>query len=96
MKGTPNKKTQSLIEKCEAKGIDLFDTFLEIIQNEEAEPGLRFSALKEAAQYVYPKRKALEHSGKLDAGVLEQAEELARLSNEELAKLITEEMKKGK
>ena len=58
--GTPNKANQTLIEKCEGRGIDLFDKFLEIIGDDENDPNLRFQALKEAAQYVYPKRKAVE------------------------------------
>lgn len=66
--GTPNSKTQTLIDKCEAKGIDLFDAFLEIIQDKRADPHLRFNALKEAAQYIYPKRKAIEHSGDQENG----------------------------
>jgi hypothetical protein len=31
--------------------------------DERAEISIRFQAYKELAQYIYPKRKALEHSG---------------------------------
>ncbi len=61
-KGTPNKLTMGLLEKCHARGIDLFDALLDIIQETE-DPLLKFNAIKEACQYVYPKRKAIEHSG---------------------------------
>lgn len=67
-KGVPNKLTRTLIEKCEDRGIDLFEAFLEIIQDPDADNQLRFQALKEAAQYVYPKRKAIEHSGDAEKG----------------------------
>lgn len=66
---------------CEARGINLFDTFLEIIQNPDAEPMLRFHALKEAAQYVYPKRKALEHT--MPAETMDAMEEFEALTKEE-------------
>ena len=59
--GTPNKKTQTLIEKCEAKGLDIWDAMLELAL--EASGTDKFKMLSEMAQYVFPKRKALEHSG---------------------------------
>ena len=92
--GTPNKKTQTLIEKCEARGLDLFDAFLELIQDENADPSLRFNALKEAAQYVFPKRKAIEHSGEINQKLIEEAERLQGLDKEDLKKVIQEELKK--
>jgi hypothetical protein len=33
--------------------------------DERVEPNIRFHAYKELAQYIYPKRKALEHSGEI-------------------------------
>lgn len=59
-KGTPNKVTQSLEEKCALMGVDVFEEMLKIATNEEHPD--RFSCLKELAQYLYPKRKALEIS----------------------------------
>lgn len=59
--GTPNKKTQTLIEKCELKGLDIWEAMIELA---EAAQGIdRFKMLSEMAQYVFPKRKAIEHSG---------------------------------
>lgn len=65
-KGTPNKKTQDLMDKCEARGVDVFDLMLEYVIH-PCPMELRFSALKELCQYLYPKRKALEHSGQIEA-----------------------------
>lgn len=64
--GKPNKSTQSLMEKCEAKGVDVFELMLEYA-TEPCEPALRFQALKELCQYLYPKRKALEVTGEIEA-----------------------------
>lgn len=69
-KGTPNKSTQSLMEKCEAKGVDVFEAMLEYV-TQPSTMELRFAALKELCQYLYPKRKALEHSGVDGSNVLE-------------------------
>lgn len=84
-KGTPNKTTEALFAKCEAKGIDPWDLLLEFCG--PAEPNLRFAALKEICQYLYPKRKALEHSGEINNPFLEKSEkELERLVKEKLNK----------
>lgn len=67
--GTLNKNTQDLMAKCEAKGVDVFELMLEYA-TEPCEAGLRFQALKELSQYLYPKRKALEITGQVDAFVV--------------------------
>jgi hypothetical protein len=66
-KGTPNKASQSLMEKAEAMGIDPFMELLKLIRNGETEM-TRMMALKEACQYLYPKRKAVEISSSEDVG----------------------------
>lgn len=66
-KGTPNRKTLSLIEKCEEYGIDVFEEMLKALQ-QEPEPKERFNMAKEIAQYIYPKRKAIEHSTDQEKG----------------------------
>ncbi len=68
-KGSPNKKTQDLFEKCENAGVDVFDSLLEYV-TQPSTLELRFAALKELCQYLYPKRKALEHSGEVQAIVV--------------------------
>lgn len=80
-KGTPNKR-KSLEEVCQAKGFDPFDAMLEIAQD-DSDKHLRFQALKEVCQYLYPKRKTLEHSGEINTNPyaeysLEQLEELVK------------------
>lgn len=90
-KGTPNKRTQSLIEKCEAKGIDLFESMLEIAI-EMKEPTKKFDMMERISQYVYPKRKAIEHS--VDPKIAEAAEEFKELTREEKIQLYKEEIKK--
>jgi hypothetical protein len=59
--GTPNKKTQTLIEKCEARGLDIWEAMIELVL--EAKGTDKFKMLSEMAQYTFPKRKAIEHSG---------------------------------
>lgn len=51
------------MEKCERMGIDPFEALLVLAKEEDA--GIRLGALKEICQYLYPKRKALEHSGEI-------------------------------
>jgi hypothetical protein len=66
-KGVPNKKTLSLIERCEEYGYDSFEEMIRAAQ-EESEPKERFRMAAEIAQYIYPKRKAIEHSMDQDKG----------------------------
>jgi hypothetical protein len=80
-KGTPNKK-RSLEEVCEEKGIDPFAALLEMAQD-QSDKHLRFQALKEVCQYLYPKRKTLEHSGEINTNPyadysLEELEEMVK------------------
>lgn len=57
-KGTPNKVKSGLSEKLEASGKDPFQTLMDLLDHSEA--GIRLSAAKELAQYLEPKRKAIE------------------------------------
>lgn len=85
-KGTPNKKTQALLDRAKELGIDPFEILLYAAGNKWARLGycsgtlrrkgddgktytvdripleLRIIAAKEACQYIYPKRKAIEIS----------------------------------
>lgn len=63
--GTPNKGSLDLIAKCEAMGVDVFEELLKYLTY-PCEPGMRLKAICEAAQYIYPKRKSLEHSGEIE------------------------------
>lgn len=58
--GTPNKKTQDLFRICEERGLNVFESMVELAL--EAVDEVKFNRLREIAQYLYPKRKAIEHS----------------------------------
>lgn len=67
-KGTLNRKTNDLMAKCEARGIDVFDALLDYVVMPST-PETRLSALKELCQYLYPKRKALELEGSVEGSI---------------------------
>ena len=61
--GTPNKRTLAVAEKLAALGCDPIEGMARIPMDEQAELGLRAQMYKELAQYVAPKRKAMEVTG---------------------------------
>ena len=67
-KGTPNKKTLEAQELLAASNFDPIITMVEISQQAMADKNylLAGQMAKELAQYVYPKRKAIEHINKED------------------------------
>lgn len=90
-KGTPNKSTQTLLDKCIAKGIDPFEALLELAGTCDRDE-IRLGALKEICSYLYPKRKSLEHSGLSDPKLANEVEKLAELTEDELKQVIEEEL----
>ena len=90
-KGTPNKRTQSVMEKLEALGCDPIAGLAKIAMNKRQKLGvrkdvpieLRAQMFKELAQYVAPKRKAIEintqEQGRVQVG--DARERLAALIN---------------
>jgi len=68
-KGALNKRTLDVIEKLAAERCDPIVGMARIAMNEKNPVELRARMFAELAQYVAPKRKALEHSG--DAGMIE-------------------------
>lgn len=64
-KGTPNKKTQDVTDKLEAMGCDPIEGMAKIAEKafEDADYQLAGNMYKELAQYVAPKRKAIEVTG---------------------------------
>lgn len=63
-RGTPNKRTAELLELLK-KQYPKYNPVLqmaEIAQDEEVEMSLRIQCAKEVAQYLFPKRKAVELS----------------------------------
>lgn len=84
-KGTPNRFSQNLMKICEEKNLDVFEAMVEIAM--ESENPNRFHSLKELAQYLYPKRKSLEHSGEIANPYMNKSiEELEALVREKLEK----------
>lgn len=78
-KGVPNKRTLEIQERLEAMGCDPLTGLAEIAQQlktTKTAAGLKLRAwcLAELAQYVAPKRKAVEHSGALDLTMPEAIE----------------------
>ena len=61
-KGTPNKPKQALIEAIQAKFPNYHPVMAmaEIANDESLPVDMRFNAHKEVAQYIEPKRKAIE------------------------------------
>jgi hypothetical protein len=63
-KGAINKREQEVKDKIEASGYDPIEAMIEIgrIATEEKDYILSLAAAKELAQYIYPKRKSVEHT----------------------------------
>jgi hypothetical protein len=63
-KGTPDKIKKEVKDKVEASGYDPIEAMIEIgrIATEEKDYVLSLAAAKELAQYIYPKRKSVEHT----------------------------------
>ena len=58
--GVPNKKTRAIQERLEELGCDPLEGMAKIAMDESIEVNIRLTAYKELAQYLYPKRKAIE------------------------------------
>ncbi len=63
-KGTVNKREQEVKDKIEASGYDPIMAMIDIAERaaEEKDYILSLTAAKELAQYIYPKRKSVEHT----------------------------------
>ena len=62
-KGTPNKRTQEVIDKLADLDCDPITGMAKIALDEKNPPELRGRMFSELAQYIAPKRKAIEHTG---------------------------------
>jgi len=69
MAGTPNRKTREVGELLESLDCDPIRGMAAIALNPEASLELRGRMNAELAGYLYPKRKAVEHSGELGLGM---------------------------
>jgi hypothetical protein len=59
-KGSKNKQTLAVTDRLEALGCDPIEGMAQIAMDERAELSIRAQMYKELAQYVAPKRKAVE------------------------------------
>jgi hypothetical protein len=66
--GTPNKRTQDVIERLALLGCNPIEGMARIAMDEANSPELRGRMYAELAQYVAPKRKAVEHSASEGSG----------------------------
>ena len=67
--GTPNRKTQAVIDRLEALGCDPIERMASIAMDEKVEMSIRAQMYKELAQYISSKRKAIEVSGEETAPI---------------------------
>ena len=68
-KGSLGEKTKAVQAKLEELGCDPIEALANISMDNSNTPELRFQANKELAQYVAPKRKAIEMDANLDGGL---------------------------
>lgn len=87
-KGVANKQTQDLQAICDKHDVHPFEALILLYKEGGWDPHMKLAALKEICQYLYPKRKAIEHSGEINTNpYLEKSlEELEELVKEKLEK----------
>ncbi len=59
--GTLNKRTVAVADRLEALGCDPIEGMVRLAMDETVEPSIRAQMYRELAQYIAPKRKAVEH-----------------------------------
>jgi hypothetical protein len=93
-KGAKNKVSLEVADKLAAWGFDPFRGMFELATDPQNSPELRGKMCSELAQYVAPKRKAVEHSGP-EGGAIEHAIDLsARQAMQSVAELMRHLAKK--
>ena len=68
-KGSLGEKSKAVQAKLDELGCDPIEALANISMDNSNTPELRFQANKELAQYVAPKRKAIEMDANLDGGL---------------------------
>tara|TARA_R100001594_G_scaffold75496_1_gene110260 strand:+ start:307 stop:597 length:291 start_codon:yes stop_codon:yes gene_type:complete len=68
-KGSLGEKTKAVQAKLDQLGCDPIEALANISMDNSNTPELRFQANKELAQYIAPKRKAIEMDANLDGGL---------------------------
>jgi hypothetical protein len=87
-KGTPNKRTQSVIDKLAKLDYDPIESLVRLAKEAETakDKMMEFNACKELAQYVAPKRKAVEMTAEVTT--VDLADDLTDAQRENLKKLL--------
>lgn len=85
--GTPNRATQTLLEKCEANGLDVFEALIELAMT-DVNPDKRFEKMMKIAPYLYAQRRAVEVTSEIDVRLIERVKELEALPDAELKKIV--------
>ena len=67
--GTPNKQTKAIARKLAKLGCDPIEGLAKIALDPKTEPTLKVRCFAELAQYVYPKRKAVDLATADDSGL---------------------------
>lgn len=81
VKGTPNRQTLSIEQKCIERNCDPISVFIDMVLSTDKSD--RYMGAKELSQYLYPKRKSIELSLK-DISTEELAAEVeARLGSKD-------------
>src|SRR5262245_45921495 len=62
VKGTPNKRTQDVTERLAELGCDPVEGMAGLAMDPNSSPDLKGRMYAELAQYVYPKRRAVEQT----------------------------------
>jgi hypothetical protein len=62
VRGTPNKATDALVRKLMKLGCDPIEGLAKIALDPATEVSLKVRCFAELAQYIYPKRKAVDQS----------------------------------
>ena len=88
VKGTKNKRTQSVIDKLAKLDYDPIESLVRLAQEAETSKDkmMEFNACKELAQYVAPKRKAVEMTAEVTT--VDLADDLTDTQRENLKKLL--------
>jgi len=97
--GTPNKRTQEVMERLDALGCGPIEGMAKIAMDQSNPPELRGRMFAELAQYVAPKRKAVEHSAEDGSASVTfswmSREDVRSLPSEELTDLVLQRIADG-
>jgi hypothetical protein len=91
-KGSLNKLTKTVLQIVEESGVEPLKVLLGLCTSPDEKIAVK--AASEVCQYIYPKRKAIEHS--FDPKVAETAEAVAQMTKEEQIKILEQELKRLK